>query len=109
MTTRDAWVYSFSRNKCLENCRKMIDNFNSESLRYQREGNGEKVEDFVDKDPTKIKWNQKHYKFASQGKTIAYTLDRVFNALHVQAVLQAMVLCGSRYVLEHVPAAKAVP
>lgn len=38
MTTRDAWVYSFSRNKCLENCRKMIDNFNSESLRYQREG-----------------------------------------------------------------------
>lgn len=82
MTTRDAWVYSFSRNKCLENCRKMIDNFNSESLRYQREGNGEKVEDFVDKDPTKIKWNQKHYKFASQGKTIAYDASNLMLSMY---------------------------
>lgn len=82
MTTRDAWVYGFSRNKCLENCRKMIDNFNSESLRYQREGNGEKVEDFVDKDPTKIKWNQKHYKFASQGKTIAYDASNLMLSMY---------------------------
>lgn len=76
MSTRDAWVYSFSREKATCNPKNMIEFFNSEVNRFVANANGAKAPDFVSKDGTKIKWNEKLYKFVTQGKQLDY--DRAF-------------------------------
>lgn len=55
MTARDAWCYNFSRAELIRNMAGMIEIYNSERERWNREGSG-KFEDFIMKDPAKISW-----------------------------------------------------
>ncbi len=56
ITSRDAWCYNFSADELEGNVSRMIDFYNSEVLRYQREGANSDVGEFVENDPSKISW-----------------------------------------------------
>lgn len=55
-TNRDAWVYNSSADEVGRNSRRMISNYNEEVLRWESDGQGGHVEDFIDPDPTRISW-----------------------------------------------------
>ncbi len=60
-TSRDAWVYNYSRIKLTNNVKNTIDFYNGECERYQQSDKSEKIEDFVNKDITKISWSSSLY------------------------------------------------
>lgn len=55
-TNRDDWVYNFSLNKINHNVDKMISTYNSELNRLKEKSSSEKIEDWVIRDKSKIKW-----------------------------------------------------
>jgi predicted helicase len=57
-TGRDAWCYNGSRSTLANSMKAMLAFLNSEVNRYAKEGNGKKVEKFIDLDPSKISWNR---------------------------------------------------
>ncbi len=57
-TSRDAWVYNFSRNELIQNMRLTIDTYNVEVDRWKRrEDRAANLDDFVLSDDKKIKWS----------------------------------------------------
>ena len=58
-TNRDAWVYNFNQNVLTENVNRMIQNYNTEVVRWeQRTDRNANLDDFVVSDETKIKWSR---------------------------------------------------
>ncbi|WP_342662984.1 DEAD/DEAH box helicase [Glaciibacter superstes] len=55
-TNRDAWVYNCSREAAASNVERMIAVYNSEVDRWTGSDKRESVDDFVDKDSTRISW-----------------------------------------------------
>ena len=55
-TTRDNWVYNFSRSALEQNMRSSIAFYNEELNRYRKHEHV-KVDDFVNNDPTRISWS----------------------------------------------------
>lgn len=55
-TNRDDWVYNFSINKININVDSMINTYNSELNRLKDKTSSEKIEDWVIRDKSKIKW-----------------------------------------------------
>lgn len=58
-TSKDIWLYSFSKEDLLENIETFEDFFNSELDRWEESDENSKIEEFVRQDPTKIKWGTK--------------------------------------------------
>ena len=63
VTNRDAWAYNFSREHLLSNMSRMVEAYNAQVdgfdgwLRAEkRTRDANAVEDFIDRDPTKISW-----------------------------------------------------
>ena len=57
-TSRDAWVYNYSREKLEVNIKRTIDFYNEEVERYIESGLQCKAEDFVVFDSTKFHWDR---------------------------------------------------
>lgn len=57
-TGRDAWIYSFNPVPLSENMERLISCYNDERRRYKDAREPGRVDDFVDKDPKRIKWNR---------------------------------------------------
>ena len=70
-TTRDNWVYNFSKKKVAENMNGMIDFYNSELNRYKKshpsKNTSADVEEFINNDPTKISWSRNLKSYLAQG------------------------------------------
>ena len=59
VTARDAWVYNFNREVLTENLTQMMEYYNGQVFRWERQSNRDiKVNDFIDTDDTKIKWTR---------------------------------------------------
>ncbi|WIE64913.1 DEAD/DEAH box helicase family protein [Curtobacterium sp. MCLR17_036] len=56
-TNRDAWVYNSSEPALRGNVTSMIDAYNAELDRWQRAGQPQPVENFIDTDPQRISWS----------------------------------------------------
>ena len=59
-TSRDAWVFNFSKSKLLDNMEKTINFYNEQVIGYksaQLIDNKVKIEDFIDKDHSNISWS----------------------------------------------------
>ena len=60
-TTRDHWVYNFSKLEVAKNMNATIDFYNSELSRYKKSHSSKNtytdVEKFINNDPTKISWS----------------------------------------------------
>jgi predicted helicase len=55
-TGRDAWVYNSSREALESSVTKMVEAYNNEVSRWEEAGRPLPVEDFIDRDPTRISW-----------------------------------------------------
>ena len=56
-TNRDAWVCNFNRNALTNNMNEMIETYNGQVFKWERELGNANVDDFVISDGTKIKWS----------------------------------------------------
>ena len=73
-TNMDAWSYNASRSKVEENMRSLCEVYNSEAQRFQKDGDGKKIEDFVLRDPKRISWHSALFPKAQRG--LAASIDR---------------------------------
>ncbi|MEB0306258.1 N-6 DNA methylase [Cryobacterium sp. 10I1] len=55
-TGRDAWVYNSSEAALTSNVAKTVEAYNDEVDRWEEAGKPLPVEDFIDRDPTRISW-----------------------------------------------------
>lgn len=55
-TNRDAWAYGYSASSVQANMRRLIENFNSEVVRWSSTGATGDAAKFVNQDPTFVKW-----------------------------------------------------
>ena len=85
VTNRDNWVYNFSKIKLENNLVKMIEQYNTDVLKYSEvlsKNSNAKIEDVITKDETKIKWVQNLIRDASN--FVNHEFDETFirAALH---------------------------
>ena len=58
-TNRDAWAYNFNRNALAENMGRMIETYNEQVFKWERQANRDaNVDDFVVYDDRKISWSR---------------------------------------------------
>ena len=55
-TGRDVWIYNSSRTALSSSVSKMVAAYNDEVTRWDEAGKPVPVEDFIDRDPTRISW-----------------------------------------------------
>ncbi|WP_156860913.1 DEAD/DEAH box helicase [Casimicrobium huifangae] len=87
MTSKDSWLFNFSRNKLTQNAQAMIDFYASEQERYQSVFTGSKLElpspsDFFDRDPTRIAWDGELLLACAKGKSLMFDADKMQIALY---------------------------
>ena len=66
-TTRDAWVYSFSRRSLVDNVTRFTETYNAEVDRWFRSGKPADLDGFVITDDQKIKWSSRLKETLRQG------------------------------------------
>lgn len=80
ITNRETWVYSFSKNKLIEQVSSMLGFYNKEVEKYKKESKNQtdvKLESLISKDPKKIKWDQGLMDNASKCRKIKFENDSV--------------------------------
>ena len=82
-TNRDAWVYNFNRDALRKNLTSMMEFYNMQVFKWhqgpKREGN---VDAFVDAAETKIKWTDALKSDLKNGKTAAFSPEKVRTSLY---------------------------
>ena len=72
-TNRDAWVYNFNRPALADNMGRMIDTYNEQVFKWERQrSRGENVDDFVVADEKKIGWSSGLKQALKRGKVADY-------------------------------------
>ena len=82
-TNRDAWAYNFNRNALAENMGRMIETYNEQVFKWERQANREaNADDFVVYDDRKIKWSRDLKLDLERGKIAEYTEHKLRNSLY---------------------------
>ena len=84
-TNRDAWVYSFSKDKLERNMKRFIQFYNDQVDDFQEENSrcsDLEVDEFIDTDPTKIKWSAKLKRHLNSGKKYHYQKSTIVRSLY---------------------------
>lgn len=82
-TNRDAWVRNFNRNALAENMNRMIDTYNEQVLKWEREATrNTNVDDFVISDEKKIKWSRNLKRELKRRKIAKYTEPKERSSLY---------------------------
>ncbi len=82
-TNRDAWVRNFNRNALTENISSMIDTYNEQVFKWEREATrNANVDDFVISDEKKIKWSRNLKRELKRRKIAEYTEPKVRSSLY---------------------------
>lgn len=79
-TSRDSWVYNFSKKKLVDNCKSMIDFYNSQVLDFEKEKRKNPdidVRNFVSNDSTKISWSSSLLPKVGKGVTTEFDVETV--------------------------------
>ena len=72
ITHRDVWVYNFNKEELKKNVERLLFTYNKEIKRYFESDKSVKLEDFVNKNETEIKWNKSLFDDANKGLTHSY-------------------------------------
>ena len=90
LTSRDAWIYNFSKERVASSVERMINFYNSQVDHYTKHskrahGEAKSIESFINNDPSKISWSsslksflERRLKFAFDNKKIITGLYRPF-------------------------------
>ncbi len=82
-TNRDAWVYNFNRNALVGNMNRMIDAYNEQVLKWERQVvRDTNVDDFVISDAAKISWSETLKRNLQRGKTADFSKEKVRTSLY---------------------------
>lgn len=82
-SSRDAWVYNSSKKFLIQNMQKTISFFNNQIDTFQEEKKKKpetKLNDFIDKDPTKISWSSSLIPKVESGDKATFEEDKIFKA-----------------------------
>lgn len=88
VTNRDAWCYNYSKNNLGDNMTRMIDFYNSESIRYKNASSEHKknespnIDDFVVTDPTKISWTRGLKQELAKGNQFSFDSECLVKSLY---------------------------
>ena len=83
VTARDAWVYNFNRGVLTENLTQMMEYYNGQVFRWERESSGDiKVNDFIDTDDAKIKWTRSLKSRLRTGTLTEFSSENVRTSLY---------------------------
>lgn len=107
ITARDAWCYNGSPVAVAKNITRMIDTYNDELRRFNKEYDGlskkdreTMVDGFIERDPTKISWTRglkqelskgRHFEFSSSNLTAALYRPFTKQALYFDRHLNEMI------------------
>ena len=81
-TNRDPWVYNFNRPALPQNMRGMIDTYNEQVFKWEKQRNpAANVDDFVVPDDKKIGWSSGLKQALKKGKTTEFLLKKVRTSL----------------------------
>ena len=82
-TGRDAWAYNFNRSALTENMQEMIDCYNEQVFKWERQRDqGANVDDFVISDNYKISWSGDLKRELIKGKIGYFTEDKIRQSLY---------------------------
>jgi len=84
-TSRDAWVYNYSRVYLLANMMKTIEYYNRQVDGFAREKNTSlslNVSDFLTYDSMEFSWDRQNRKDLARGKTYQYTEDALYSSIY---------------------------
>ena len=79
-TNRDAWVYNFSNSRLESNMKAMINCYNQEVYRFQtalNNGLSPNLNDFIEKDETKISWSSSLIPKVEKGITAHFNPNKI--------------------------------
>jgi len=91
VTSRDAWVYSFSRISLEKNIKSTIDFYNDQLKIFQDEKKSNsklEVENFIDTNPIKISWSRALKQALNSGKVRKFENKSIVISLHRPFVKQ---------------------
>jgi len=80
-TGRDSWCYNSSAKKLENNIRSMIDVYNKELARYQKE-RPSKIDDLICLDPKQISWTSSLKTALARENELQYDTTKVYSALY---------------------------
>jgi len=87
-TNRDAWVYSFSKDRVSENMQRMIENYNKNVEKYKNACKGlqknefPRVEDIIDTNPKNISWTANLKQDVRRFKTAIFKIDKIVQSMY---------------------------
>ena len=82
LTARDAWCCNASRDEVARNMRRMIQFYNQELERYRKDGAGQPVDRFIDRDKSRIAWTSALKSGLAKGKPLAFNEDHIVPGLY---------------------------
>lgn len=97
-TSRDAWVYNYSRHRLAENVRSTVDFYNSQVEAFSTHCIDKKIanpntadaEKFIDRDSTKISWSSSLIPKVARRKKITFEEDRIISGTYRPFCRQAV-------------------
>lgn len=73
LSSREAWVYNFSKNQLGFNVNRMIDFYNDQRIEFNENHRTIDVEDFIDTNSQKISWTVNLKAYLKKNKEITYS------------------------------------
>ncbi len=82
-TSRDAWAYNFNRDALTENMSRMIDFYNEQVFKWERQaGRDANVDDFVVSDDRRISWGETLKRNLTRGKITDFSQEKLRTSLY---------------------------
>lgn len=81
-TCRDAWVYCPNKAQLTDQIQRCIERYNGELDRWNRAGQPKDIDNFVDRNETKIKWSSRLKEAFARGVPAEFKEDKIRNALY---------------------------
>jgi predicted helicase len=84
-TSRDSWVFNFSKGKLLANMEKTISFYNDQVTGYKSallKDNNIKIEDYIDKDHSNISWSSSLIPKVEKGTKVEFQKNKTFKAMY---------------------------
>ncbi|KYJ97911.1 damage-inducible protein [Microbacterium sp. CH1] len=77
VTSRDAWVYSYSSEDLVQNAKRLIENYNAEVQRWIEAESDADPRDFVTTDATQVNWSRDLLARLKAGKPVKFNPNSV--------------------------------
>ena len=84
-TSRDAWVYNYSKGKLIQNMQAMIGFYNEQLGSFQKARKKTpslEVDEFIDNNPTKIKWDRRIKKGLRKNTDASFENQSIYKSLY---------------------------